>query len=68
MKQDTWFGYECYNCTEGSGVLLDLRFSAERDTVAPAVSCPICLNSMEFKSRWLADESGYGSRGDRTAS
>ncbi len=56
----TWFGFECL-----CGVVTDVRLVGEpRDP--PIVQCPICLKMLYFKARWLADDAGYGSRGDRS--
>ncbi len=59
VAKQTWYGYEC-QC----GVVLDIRLDGKPEP--PIVLCPQVHSSrqMKFKGRWLADEDGYGSRGD----
>ncbi len=75
---DIYFGYECLGngeiskCVGETGLVLDLRLPARAVELlegsgvqALRVLCPNCNEPMLFKSRWTADEDGYGSRADQ---
>lgn len=60
---DAWHAYECFECLRpervgGSGVVFDVRAPVTLGTVR----CPVCNTPCALRSRWEADEEGYGSR------
>jgi len=55
---EVWHSYECDTCTEGSGVVVDVRLDCEDETPV-TMKCPKCDSGMRYKGAYPANEGGY---------
>lgn len=65
LGNETWFAYDCMSGqhADTSGVSLDVRLWRDSPPPQP-IPCPECGVPMDYRGRWKADDSGYGSRAD----